>query len=137
MRKSRVVAAVAAMAFFISGIGANNCVGTSNGTSNGTSPYGKPFCFTDPPIGCAAYCKDVGTVAFTDRCSAVDAGDRELAFEVALMQQVDAAIAQGYEVCPKADNTSYVTPCALGIPPVEHPNQDHEVCQTPPLDCSL
>jgi hypothetical protein len=43
----------------------------------------------------------------------------------------------GKQVCPQADSTSFLTPCAIGIPPVEHPNQDHEICTTLPLNCPL
>ena len=131
MRPSRFVLAFA-MIFFVLGIGAKDC-----GPSGSPPASTKPFYYTDPPLGCAAYCSDVDEVSFTPACRNIEASDRELEFELQVMDGVQHLYAQGIQVCPQADPTSFVTPCAMGIFPVEHPNQDHEYCQTPPLNCPL
>jgi hypothetical protein len=140
MKPSRTIF-VCAMIFFVLGIGAKDCNLDWSGSSGGTSappPPTKPFCLTDPPIGCAAFCSDVGVLAFTSHCSDVDADMRALNFRKAVVNYLNAKMAEGYDVCPAADvNNKFVPPCPLGFPPVEWPNQDHEVCQTPPLDCSI
>ena len=124
------------IAFFVLSIGAKDC-GNLGGNVAPPPASRKPFGTIDPPLGCAAFCEDVDVVSFTPQCENVEASDREIAFEITVMNNVKQAEAQGKQVCPQADLTAFVTPCAIGIPPVEHPNQDHEVCANPPLNCPL
>jgi hypothetical protein len=133
------------LAFALCSIGADSSSSgckPSDSQSNQGAQYNqnKPWCYTDPPIGCAAFCSDVGVISFTLHCGDIDAGPRTKDFMDAVIQFVNAKIAEGYDVCPAQDvRTKFVTPCVVppGFPPVEWPNQDHEVCQTPPLDCSI
>ena len=131
---------VGAVTFFVLSIGAKDCIdfGGSVGTSAPPpSPPPKPFCLTDPPLGCAAFCSAVGMVSVTPQCHNIEASTREFDFETIVANKVIELEGQGIQVCPEATPTSVITPCAVGVFPVEHPNQDHEFCQTPPLDCSL
>ena len=125
------------MAFFASSIGAKDCAPVGGGGSAPPPAPQKPFCLTDPPLGCAAFCGDVGLVSFTPQCSNIEASDLEIKFEITVMNSVKQAEAQGAQVCAQANATTFVTPCSIGIFPVEHPNQDHEVCTPPPLNCPL
>lgn len=88
------------LVFALCSIGAKKCT-TQNGESLSSSD--KPFCYTDPPIGCAAYCQDVGVVAFTPACSHISAGDRELLFEFTVINRATAEQLDGNEVCPQID----------------------------------
>lgn len=122
--------------FFVLSIGAKDC-GNLGGNVAPPPASQKPFCMTDPPLGCAAFCEDVNVVTFTPPCKNIEASTLELDFELTVMNNVQQAETQGVQVCPQANVTVFLTPCALGIFPVEHPNQDHEVCATPPLNCPL
>lgn len=102
----------------------------------------KPCCLTDPPEGCAAYCASVGNVQFTDACNGIGAGPRTQQFQATVGNELIQLAMQGTPVC--ADSVmdglmgdgqmgttvvgDSVTPCFFGIPPVEWPNQDHNVC---------
>jgi len=135
-RKNRYISRIFAIAFFVLGIGAKDCANFGGQPAPPPAPQ-KPFCLIDPPLGCAAFCEDVDVVTFTPQCRNVEASDREIAFELNVMKIVQQAEDQGTQACPQANSTSFLTPCKIGISPVEHPNQDHEVCTTPPLNCPL
>jgi hypothetical protein len=113
-------------------IGAKDCASAPTGLS-GTTIY----CHTDPPVGCAAYCSAKDTVTFLPACLAVGANTRELEFELKVRQLANDAASQGVHFCPEEDLTKFLTPCALGIEPVEWPNQSHEVCTPVPPGCPL
>jgi hypothetical protein len=83
------------------------------------------------------YCQAIHTIAFTPACFGPASGERFEAFRVTVIQELDALDAQGVEICPQEDLYKYVTPCAFGILPVEHPNQSHEVCTPAPPGCLL
>ena len=134
--KTLCISRVFAIAFFVLSIGAKECVGPGENPAPPPASQ-KPFCTIDPPLGCAAFCEDVDVITFTPQCKNIEASDREIAFEINVMDIVHQAEAQGKQVCPQADPTTFLTPCAIGISPVEHPNQDHDVCATPPLNCPL
>lgn len=96
----------------------------------------KPFCYTDPPYKCIAFCVGVHKVGFTPMCNDVSASDLTIEFFDAVLDGAEDLEAEGYEVCPAPDPTKWVTPCDVGIIPMENPpNQDHEVCQPVPPDC--
>ncbi|AUX42416.1 uncharacterized protein SOCE26_038480 [Sorangium cellulosum] len=97
--------------------------------------YVKPFCYTDPPAKCVAFCIDVDSVAFTPMCDSVEAGELTNLFKEEVIIGAAELEAQGIQVCPAPDSKHWVTPCDVGIPPVEHPNQDHNYCQPPPPGC--
>jgi hypothetical protein len=91
----------------------------------------------DPPVNCVAFCIDVDLIAFSPQCNGPAAGELELLFRETVIGQAEALEAQGTQVCPKANPNSWLTPCQAGITPVEHPNQDHEVCQPVPAGCPV
>ncbi|WP_437326164.1 hypothetical protein [Sorangium sp. So ce381] len=122
------------LVFALCSIGAKKCTSQSG---ESLPPSDKPFCYTDPPIGCAAYCQDVGVVAFTPACSHISAGDRELLFEFTVINRATAEQLNGNQVCPQTDLSFFLTPCHLDIIPQEWPNQDHEYCQPVPPGCPL
>jgi hypothetical protein len=94
-----------------------------------------PYCYTDPPRGCAVVCMDVGTPTFAPQCANVEAGPRTQSFEDQVDNGLATALDQGVEICPADKLGMELTPCALGITPVEWPNQDHESCTPPPPGC--
>jgi len=93
------------------------------------------YCLTDPPVGCAAYCSAPDVVTFTPACSHISAGDREIAFEILVMAQVQDIEAQGVRACPQANALDVLTPCMMGLPPIEWPNQSE--CTSPPEGCPV
>jgi hypothetical protein len=141
MNISRARVAVT-MALFLSTIGADNCgVYWPSGNGGAAPPPAptKPWCMTDPPRGCRATCAFLDKPDFTAACDDVSAGPLTEKFEADAMARVDAFIASGGEPCNQADLDSgaTVTPCQLGIMPVEWPDQDHDVCISPPPGCVL
>jgi hypothetical protein len=141
MRKTYALALVP---FALSMLGAQDCVFDQIGKpvpgTPGAQPA-KPFCYTDPPQGCAAYCQDVDTQDFTPQCANVEAGPREAAFQTFMEDKLNMLLAQGTHVCDGTNSGDGVTsgaratPCMFGFSPVEWPNQDHTVCMPPPPDC--
>lgn len=132
--------ALAIVPFAWTMIGAKDCdpwAGWSNPPPASTAPPAKPFCYTDPPLGCAAQCAAVDSLAFTDACSNVEAGPREQQFEKLLTDKVSALLIQDQHVCNPSTIGVTITPCQAGITPVEWPNQDHEVCTPAPAGCPL
>ncbi|AUX44974.1 uncharacterized protein SOCE26_064440 [Sorangium cellulosum] len=132
--KRSVAHTMLVLVFALCSIGAKKCTpksGESLPSSN------KPFCYTDPPIGCAAYCQNVDTIAFTPACSDVSAGDKELLFELTVMNRATEEQLNGNQVCPQAELSFFLTPCHLDIIPQEWPNQDYEYCQPVPPGCPL
>lgn len=124
--------------FALTTTGAKDCGGGwwSSSATKSTSPPPEatlPFCLSDPPPGCAAVCTAPDLITFTPACSSVDAGPRELGFEMTIMENAAALMMQGGE-CTIGFT---VTPCALGLAPVEWPNQDHTVCMSAPAGCVL
>jgi hypothetical protein len=114
-------------------IGAKDC-----GTAAPAGGYQPNFyCYTDPPVGCAAYCIATNTVAFTPACAHISGDVQALAFEQKVKELVAADLADGNEVCPEADRYKYFTPCDVGIIPAEWPNQDHNVCTPAPPGCPI
>lgn len=124
------------LVFALSSIGAKTGCSTPTGTQSNQDPP-KHTCLMDPPVGCAAYCQDVDVVAFTPPCTHISAGELELLFEVRVMTQVQELEAQGTQVCPQSNLSTFVTPCDVGITPQEWPAQDHEVCAPVPPGCPL
>jgi hypothetical protein len=107
-------------------------------------PPDKPCCLTDPPEGCRAYCAAVGDLEFSAECGSIAAGARTLDFQDKVSKEVTNLLAQGAPLCPDSlvDGMMQnlvvgdsVTPCALNLPPVEWPAQDHSVCM--PMDPGL
>jgi hypothetical protein len=74
-------------------------------------------------------------VAFTPACSHISAGPLTQEFHDRLSAALAEAAAQGIEVCPYADPSSFTTPCRLGIIPQEWHDQDHSVCTPAPAGC--
>jgi len=138
MRSSRPTISLAIL-LFLSAIGADDCVLTQIGkpVPPPPSPSSKPFCTTDPPLGCTAVCTDVDVLDFNPACHKVEAGPREMAFEQTLNAKVDALLQQDQHVCNPSTINVTITPCQAGFTPVEWPNQDHEVCMTAPPGCPL
>jgi hypothetical protein len=101
------------------------------------APPSEPYCYTDPPLGCAAVCTDVDVVGWTSPCSNVEAGPRTDAFEAQVQSLLNAANAQSVSVCTADNLGATLTPCMVGITPVEWPNQDPTACSTPPSGCPL
>jgi hypothetical protein len=108
------------------------CTGAPVGLSKTTI-----YCYTDPPVGCAAYCQAVHTLGFTYACGGPAADALEQQFRDYVIAFLDEQDAQGVEVCPQDDLYKYVTPCDVGIIPVEWPGQDHAVCTPAPPGCPL
>lgn len=136
MKRTRALAIVP---FAWTMIGADDCALTQIGQpvpQSSTTPT-KPFCFTDPPLGCAAICSDVDVVDWTGACSNVEAGPRTAQFKMDIDNAVSSASAKGVQLCTALNIGAAVTPCMDGITPAEWPNQDHEVCTPSPLGCPL
>ncbi|WP_438018107.1 hypothetical protein WMF18_03060 [Sorangium sp. So ce315] len=130
----RCVSRTVVLVFALCSLGAKEC---TPGSSQFDQDSGLPFCHTDPPVFCAAYCSGVRQVAFTSACSDVGADKLEILFELKVMEGVRQLEAQGTQVCPAADPTSFVTPCSVDIIPQEWPNQDHGSCQPVPPGCPM
>lgn len=125
--------------FALSMLGADDCALTQIGQPvppPKTIPT-KPYCYTDPPLGCAAICTAVDMPGLTAACSNVDAGPRTAQFEADVNTYLADLAAHGATACPAENLGATVTPCADGIQPVEWPNQDHAECTTPPPGCPL
>lgn len=100
-----------------------------------------PCCLTDPPAGCRAVCAAAGDVEMSAECNGIGAGPREAQFDALVQTYVLQLVMQGTQVCTTDPMGGVmgdlmvgdsVTPCNLGIPPIEWPNQDHEVCAPMP-----
>lgn len=129
-------------AFALCSLGAKSEGCKPSGTSNQSTPSKqnapqKPWCHTDPPIFCAAYCGGYDDVILNERC--FDLGMDILVVEFA--DRVDALYQErldlGEHLCTGYDPYNYVTPCQVFIIPVEHPNQDHEACEPVPPGCPM
>jgi hypothetical protein len=95
-------------------------------------PPSKPWCYTDPPVGCVAMCVDVGTIDFI-HCDGPAAGPVEAVFEQRVEQ---LAMTQTEQPCPAGTVGLTVTPCMVGITPqLQPPNQDTTVCTVAPPGC--
>ena len=97
----------------------------------------KPWCHTDPPIFCAAYCSGYDNVTFRDECRNIGADNLEIAFELKVMALFQENLDQGTHLCTQYDPSNFVTPCQVGIIPQEHPNQDREYCEPIPPGCPM
>jgi hypothetical protein len=110
---------------------------TSNKSTESNQNTQKPWCHTDPPIFCAAYCADYDYVLFNDRCYDLGADLVTADF----MEYVDALYKErvelGEHLCTGYDPYNYVTPCQVGFIPQEWPNQDHETCEPVPPGCPM
>jgi hypothetical protein len=132
---------VVVVVFALCSIGAKTegCM-PSGSTSNKTTQSNqnpKPWCHSDPPIFCAAYCADYDSVLFNKQCYEIGADILTLEF----MDRVDALYAErvelGEHLCTEYDPYNYVTPCQVFITPQEWPDQDHDVCEPVPPGCPM
>lgn len=114
-------------------IGADDCTPASTPSTPPIDPNN--YCYTDPPVGCAAYCSGPDDVTFTPACKHISAGQREIDFENFVITGVNALLAQGKHTCPQADPSNLITPCMTNFPPVQWPNQS--ACTPPPAGCPL
>jgi hypothetical protein len=132
--------ALAVVCFSWTMIGAKDCnpwAGWSNPPPASSTSPSKPFCYTHPPLGCAAICKDVDLAGWTAPCSNVEAGPLTADFEDKMNAILAVAAMKGIQICT-ADKIGFTTtPCQVGITPVEWPNQDHTVCASAPPGCPL
>lgn len=120
----------------LSSLGADKCApapGTGTGQNLPIDP--NYYCYTDPPVGCAAYCSAVDVVTFNTACKHISAGPRELDFELYVITKVQEQEAQGVQACPEENLYSYITPCQTPFPPVQWPNQGE--CTPPPAGCPV
>jgi hypothetical protein len=113
-------------------IGAQDCwsfgsAGTSGAGGGGTSVV---WCYTDPPVGCVATCV-AGFTGFYG-CDGPASGPVFQMFKDAIQARIDAL---GSDPCAGRTGGA-LTPCQLGITPVEAPDQDHLVC-TRAVPCML
>jgi hypothetical protein len=96
----------------------------------------KPWCNADPPVGCAAVCVALDDVEFTSACADIGADKKTGQFVKDIQTVVDARHAKGLDAYDASQvGMGAITPCQDGLPPVEWPNQDHEVCTPPPTGC--
>jgi hypothetical protein len=79
-------------------------------------------------VGCGAFCDADYNVTFSEDCSSVEAGARTVAFQDLVQNLESMAIMKGKEVCTDANIGATISPCMVGIDPVERPGQDHEYC---------
>lgn len=114
----------------LSSIGADDCFPAA---APGLAIDPNNFCYTDPPVGCAAYCSAPDVVSVTPACTHISAGPREFEFEIKVLAHMDLLEAQGIRVCPQANLFNFTTPCMVGVPPVQWPNQSE--CTPPPPGC--
>ena len=78
------------------------------------------------------------TIAYTPACFGPASDKLTKLFRAYVESYLDQQDAQGIEVCPVADQYKYVTPCDVGIIPVEWPaGQDHAVCTPAPPGCPI
>ena len=134
---NRALSSFALILFACLMIGADDCALTQIGQPVPPTTPAKPYCLTDPPVGCAAVCAGVGVPALTDACSNIEAGPRTMQFKNDVQIYLDDVAANGGTPCPTENLGAAVTPCMDGIQPVEWPNQDHAECTTPPPGCPL
>lgn len=132
------------LVFALCSIGANpssqGCQPSGTLSNQGTQSNqdtSKPWCHTDPPIFCAAFCSGYDNVTFTKQCWDIGADVLELQFEQKVMDLYQEKLDVGTHLCVQADPFSFLTPCHVGIIPQEWPNQDHEVCQPVPPGCPM
>jgi hypothetical protein len=132
-----VVFALCSLGANSSSSGCNPSSSTSNNSTQSNQNTSKPWCHSDPPIFCAAYCADHDLVLFNKQCFEIGADIRTLEF----MDTVDALYAErvelGEHLCTGYDPYNYVTPCQVFITPQEWPNQDHDVCEPVPPGCPM
>ena len=141
MKHLKRIPRVGVLVFAIFSIGAKSesCQpsGSQSNQSTNQNTSTKPWCHTDPPIFCAAYCGDYDVIVLNDRC--FDLGMDVQVVEFA--ERVDALyqdrVDLGEHLCTGYDPYNYVTPCQVFITPQEHPNQDHEVCEPVPPGCPM
>jgi hypothetical protein len=128
---------VVVLAFALCSLGANTSKSgcKSNQTTQTKQDSTKPLCFVDPPVNCVAFCIDVDSIAFSPQCENIEASVRTVLFRNKVLSDAEDLYEQGVQVCPEADPKHWVTPCDVGITQVEHPNQDHEVCQPVAAGC--
>jgi hypothetical protein len=75
-------------------------------------------------------------VELTNACSDIGASTREGQFAMDVQAAIDTLHAKGLFACNDAQvGLASVTPCQDGLPPLEWPNQDHDVCTPPPAGC--
>jgi hypothetical protein len=131
--------ALALMLFGCMTIGAdgscNPWAGWTNPPPPSTTPPSKPYCYTDPPLGCAAICQDVDTLNFTDACNNIEAGSLTAKFVKDIDAAFNNALNMGTHLCTSSNIGATFTPCMAGITPAEWPGQDHTVCMTAPPGC--
>ncbi|WP_441291863.1 hypothetical protein ACSRUE_16715 [Sorangium sp. KYC3313] len=130
----RFVLRAVVLVFALCSIGGKEC---TPGTGASSQNSGLPFCHSDPPIFCAAYCSGYDSVTFRDECSDIGADTLEILFELKVMSLYQEQLNQDIHLCTQADPFTFLTPCQIGIIPQEWPNQDHEVCQPVPPGCPM
>lgn len=136
MRKIHVVA-LALFAWTM--IGAQSCFddyGNMWSNKNPVPTTSRPFCLTDPPYACAVVCLGPDLPGFTDGCADVPAGPLTSQFEDTVELLANMAAAADKQICPPDNLQGRLTPCSVGIAPVEWPNQDHSVCMSAPPSCA-
>jgi hypothetical protein len=114
--------------------GCNPFGSESNQSTQSNQDPSKPWCYMDPPVNCIAFCIGVNEIAFPN-CDDPASGPWAALFKEQVLNAAAEQLVLGVQVCPAANSKKWVTPCQVGITPVEHPNQDHEVCQTVPPGC--
>jgi hypothetical protein len=125
-------------------IGADNCDGwgwSAGPTKNTPAPTptpALPWCYTDPPQGCAVVCTDPTLPPAPNGCCSNPAAD---VLTMQFLMHVQNAEAQaesatGMTLCSLHPN-AIVAPCNDGILPVEWPNQDHASCMPAPAGCTV
>ncbi len=131
MRFAVMYAAAAAATVF-------DACGNANAPPPSTSTSSLPWCYTDPPMGCAVLCTGDPTAAPVDNgCCNVAAADVRASQFLADVQNAEAqAEAMGDTLCELHPNV-VVTPCSDGLPPVLWPNQDPTTCMAPPAGCTI
>jgi hypothetical protein len=83
-------------------------------------------------VGCGAFCDADYQVSFSEACTNIEAGQLTLDFENIVMQLEDMAVMHGKDVCTDANIGATISPCMVGVTPVERANQDHASCTTAP-----
>ena len=74
-------------------IGAKDCAAVPDRPIGGYDP--NSYCYTDPPVGCAAYCSARDTVAFTPACSHISGDELYFRFQDEVALRAHSAAAQG------------------------------------------
>jgi hypothetical protein len=141
MEQFKRIPRVGVLVFALCSIGAKSegCKpsGSTSNTTQSNQSTPKPWCHTDPPIFCAAYCGDYDLVVFNDRCYDIGADIWVAEFENRVDALYQERADQGEHLCTGYDPYNYVTPCQVFITPQEWPNQDHEVCEPVPPGCPM